>query len=363
MKITEVSSTLLAIPLKTPIKTAIHYFGYFYHVVVEVQTDTELRGTGLLFTPNLPQAKLFQAAVDSFKELVIGEDPLMVEGVWQKLWKSMNWIGNSGISIFAQSAIDTALWDITGKAAGMPLYQMFGAKASSVPVYASSGLWLGSSVEELVEEAQRFVAEGYGLVKMRLGRPTLEEDLARVQAVREAIGPNIKLMADANQGWNVPTAIRFGKAAAPFNLYWFEEPIPYYDVEGSAAIAAALDTTLASGETEYYVGFGRLAKEKAADLWMPDLQRVGGLSGWRKIAALGESYNLPVSPHIFPEATLHAALAAGSCQLIEYVNWWEPLFEDQDDRPRLVKGRLEAGTRPGLGFSVSPQTIEKYRVK
>ncbi len=363
MKITEVSSTLLAVPIKKPIRTAIHRMEQLYHIVVEVKTDRELTGTGLLFTPYLYQARLLQAAVASFTELVVGEDPLMVEAVWQKLWKAMNWIGNSGVSIFAQSALDTALWDIAGKAAGWPVYQLLGAKTKSLPAYASNGLWLASSVEELVEEAQGFVEQGFSYVKMRLGSARLEDDIARARAVRAAIGPDINMMADANQGWNATTAIKFGRAVADLNLFWLEEPVPYYDIESSAAIAAALNTPLASGETEYtYVGFAHLQREKAADIWMPDLQRVGGISGWRKIATLGESYNIPVSPHIFPEVSIHAALAAPTCQIIEHVDWWEPLFQDQDDRPRLVAGRMEPGTRPGLGLSVSPKTIETYRV-
>jgi len=140
MLVTQINSFLLATPLKQPIRTAIHNFAQVYHVVVEIETDEGLKGTGFLFAQSAAQGKLFQATLELFKPLVLQEDPLMVEHIWQKIWKAANFIGNSGVSIFGLSAIDTALWDIMGKVAGLPLYKLLGAKAKAVPVYASGGL-------------------------------------------------------------------------------------------------------------------------------------------------------------------------------------------------------------------------------
>lgn len=354
MRIERINTRLVATPLSQPIRTAIHRFDQVQHVVVELATDEGLGGTGLLFAQSASQGRLFQAAIANFESLVIGEDPLMTGAIWQKLWKAMNFIGNSGVSIFALSAIDTALWDIVGKAAGQPVRRLLGECAESMPVYASHGLWLGTPLDELVREAQGYAEQGFKFIKIRVGSPRLEDDIARVKAVREAVGPEVRLLTDANQGWDAPTTIRFGRTleAAGIYLYWLEEPVPYYDLASSAAIAAALDIPLATGETEYtYLGFTRLAQEKAADVWMPDLQRIGGITGWQKIARLGEAFNTPVSPHLFPEISLHLALSSPNCQIMEYVNWWEPLLTEES-RPRLVDGRLYPNDLPGLGIEV-----------
>jgi L-alanine-DL-glutamate epimerase-like enolase superfamily enzyme len=362
MQITRVNSHLLATPLKQPIRTAIHNFSQVYHVIVELETDAGIKGTGCLFAQSAAQGRLFQAALELFEPLIINEDPLQIESIWQKIWKAANFIGNSGVSIFALSAIDTALWDITGKSANEPLYKVLGAKYSAMPVYASGGLWLGSSLEEIINEGYSYVMQGFQALKIRIGQPRLEDDIRRVLALREVLGPEIKIIADANQGWDADTAIKFGQAVAEANLYWLEEPVPYYDLESSARIAAALDMPLATGETEYtYLGFSRLAAEKAADIWMPDLQRVGGITGWHKIATLAKKHDIPISPHLFPEISVHLALAAPTCRIQEHVDWWEALL-DEPNRPRLVKGQLYPTELAGTGFAVSLQTIEKYRV-
>jgi L-alanine-DL-glutamate epimerase-like enolase superfamily enzyme len=362
MRITRLSSLLLATPLKQPIRTAIHRFDRVYHVVLTIETDSGPSGTGLLFAQSAVQGRLFQATLATFEDLVVGEDPLMVEAIWQKLWKAMNFLGNSGVTIFAQSAIDTALWDIVGKVAGMPLCQLLGQNVASLPVYASDGLWLSYSRAELVSEARSFVDRGFTAIKIRIGSAKLSDDIERVRLVREAVGPDIKLIADANQGWDAATAIRFGRAVEDADLHWLEEPVPYYNLVASAAVAAALDTPLATGETEYtYLGFARLAQEKAADIWMPDLQRAGGISGLLKITRLAEVYNLPVTPHLFPEVSIHVAVCAPTCKIIEYVSWWDCLFEEES-KPRLVNGYLSPGTAPGLGLEITERTIETYRV-
>jgi L-alanine-DL-glutamate epimerase-like enolase superfamily enzyme len=362
MRITGLSSVLLATPLKQPIRTAIHRFDRVYHVIVKVETDSGLQGTGLLFAQSAAQGKLFQAALAAFEDKVVGENPLMVEAVWQKLWKAMNFLGNSGVAVFAQSAIDTALWDIVGKAAGLPLCQLLGQNVENLPVYASDGLWLSYSLEELVAEAHSFVAQSFRAIKIRIGSAHLEDDIKRVRAVREAIGPDVKLIADANQGWDAATAIKFGRAVTECDLYWLEEPVPYYDLAASARVTAALDTPLATGESEYtYLGFARLAQEQAANIWMPDLQRVGGISGLLKIIRLAEVYNIPVTPHLFPEVSIHVAVCAPTCIITEYVSWWDGLFE-AEGRARLVSGHLQPGTGPGLGLEIADRTIEAYRV-
>ncbi len=296
----------------------------------------------------------------SLKSLVIGENPDYTERIWQKLWKEIGFFGTKGISLFGVSAIDMACWDVVGKAAGKPLYKLFGACRDEVPAYASGGLWLFRSIEELVVEAKGFLSAGFRAMKMRIGKPRLEEDVDRVRAVRQAIGPEVDLMVDANQRFTVEYAIRLGRKLEEFNLTWFEEPVPAYDLEGSARVAAALDTPIASGENEYTrYGFRKMLEMKAADVLMPDFVRVGGFSEFLKVAHMAEAYDIPISPHVFPEQSLQVMGSICNGTYIEYMPFFSPMFEET---LQLKDGRLVVPEGPGIGFTFSPDAIKRYRI-
>jgi L-alanine-DL-glutamate epimerase-like enolase superfamily enzyme len=195
---------------------------------------------------------------------------------------------------------------------------------------------------------------------MRLGKPRLEDDVERVRAVRQAIGPDIALMADANQGFGVDHAIRLGRRLEEFDLAWFEEPVPAYDLEGSARVAAALDTPIASGETEYArYGFRDMLSAKAADVLMPDLGRVGGVSEFVKVAHMADAVDVPISSHIYSEQSLTLMAALGNGTYLEHMPWFDSLFREKLE---MKDGMTVVPERPGFGFTFDRDAVERYRL-
>lgn len=360
MKISGLRCIPVEIPLQRPIRTAIHDIRSVGCVLVFLDGDDGMSGEAYNFTMNAVRLDVLQAMIKSFAPLVVGRDARDVEGIWESMWRDVNFFGQKGIALFAISAIDTACWDLAGKAAGQPLYKIFGACRESVDVYASGGLWLSYSIDELVEEARAFLDQGFRAMKIRVGKKSIDEDVERVAAVREAIGSDTTLMADANQGFDASHAVRLGRRLEAFDLYWFEEPVPAWDLRGHAAVAAALDMRIASGETEYTrYGMRAMLEAKAADILMPDLQRIGGLSEFRRVAHLAESYDVPISTHIFTEQSLSIAGSVESCIYLEHMPWFEPLYRE---RLQLVDGRMAMPQGPGLGFTFDPEAVERYRI-
>lgn len=360
MKITGLRTAQVAVPIDPPLRTSIHRIESVGCVLVWLDTDEGLTGEGYTFSLSAARLDVLQAMVESLAHHFIGRDPHTIEAIWRDLWRELNFFGHKGISILGATPLDTACWDIVGKAAEQPLWRLFGGARDTVKAYASGGLWLSLSTDELVAQAKSFRDQGFRAMKARLGKPTVEEDIERIAAIRAAIGPEIDLMADANQGLTVPHAIRLGRRLEDYNLVWFEEPVPYWDLEGHAAIAAALDTPIASGETEYMrQGMQAMIDKKAADILMPDLQRMGGLTEFRKVAALCEAHEIPVSPHIFSEQSLAICGSAPNATYLEHMPWFAPLYRE---RMVLQDGMVAMPQNPGIGFSFDPDAVDSHRV-
>lgn len=361
MKISGVDCVQVEIPLDKPLRTAIHDVEFVGCVLVTLDTDEGINGEAYNFTMNGVRLDVIQGMIESLAHHVVGRDPHDVAGMWDAMWRDINFFGHKGISLFAISTLDTACWDIVGKAAGKPLHKLFGACRDAVDVYASGGLWLSLSIDELVEEARGFLDAGFRAMKIRLGKERLGEDVERAAAVREAIGPDAVLMADANQGFSVSHAIRLGRRLEEFDLFWFEEPVPAWDLEGHAAVAAALDTPIASGETEYTrYGMGDMLKARAADILMPDLQRIGGLTEFRRVASLAAAHDVPISPHIFSEQSLCIAGSAPNCIYLEHMPWFQSLYREP---MRLSEGRVAMPEGNGLGFTFDRDAVDRLRIK
>jgi L-alanine-DL-glutamate epimerase-like enolase superfamily enzyme len=295
-----------------------------------------------------------------FAHRVEGRDPHCISAIWQEIWDEMNPIGHKGFTIAALAAIDTACWDLISKAAGQPLYRLFGACRDRVRTYASGGLWLSQPIDALVEQAGRFVEDGFAAMKIRLGKPSIAEDVARVRAVREAIGPDIELLADANQALCVKQAIRLGRELEEFALGWFEEPVVYHNLGGCAEVRAALDTPVAAGETEYTrFGMRDILDAGAVDVLMPDLQRIGGFGEMRRVAALASAREVPISTHVFTEYSLSIGGSETNCISVEHMPWCEPLFNESME---LDSGRIILPQRPGTGFSFDKKAIKRFSI-
>ena len=358
MKITALTTQLVNLPLDKPIRTAIHDMRSVGCVCLTIHTNEGLVGEAYAFALNAQRLSVFDEMIKGLAHLVVGKDPHYSEGIWQSIWQEINPSGLKGVTISALSTIDTALWDIVGKAAQQPLYKVFGACRDSVATYASGGLWLSASVDELVTEADALVEQGFVAMKLRLGKATLEEDIERVKQVRQAIGPNIDLLCDANQAFTPKQAIRMGEQLQAHGVNWFEEPVAAHDLKGHAQVRRALSIEVASGEGEYTrFGIQAMIDAGAADILMPDLQRIGGLTEMLRVAHLASAHNLPISTHIFTEQSLSIAGSCSNCISVEHMPWYGRLF---NEFMVLEDGKLQIPQGHGLGFTFNTDLLKYY---
>ena len=355
MNVTAVETQPVTVRLDQPIGSALGQIASFGCILVTVRTDGGITGENLIFTLNDRRTAVLRQMVDELADVAVGRDAGHIAGFWARAWKDINFLGHKGVPVAGISAIDGALWDALGKAAGLPLYRLLGGAQDRVPAYHSGGLWLSRSIDELAAEAQGFVDEGFRAMKMRLGLPNPADDIARVKAVRDAIGPEVKLMADANQGLTEAQAIRLGRRLEPFDLAWFEESLPAWDLDGLARVAAALDTPIASGETEYTrYGFRRMLELRSADILMPDLQRVGGVSEFMRVGHMAESHDIAVSSHLFPETSVQVLGALSNATFLEYMPWFSRLYNEALE---FQDGSAVVPERPGWGFTFNRDYI------
>lgn len=359
MKITALRTQIVHLPLAKPILSAIFEIRSADCVLTWLDTDQGLTGEGLAFAINNQRLPVIHEMVRSLEPLLLGLDPTMAGAFHQRAWKELNFFGHSGVSIIGLAAVDNALWDLRGKAAGLNVSRLLGAVATSVPIYASGGLWLSSSIDELQQEADAFRASGFRAMKARIGNRDHAGDVARIRALREAVGPDIKLMVDANQQMTPPQALRMGRALEEFNLTWFEEPLPYWNHEGEAALAAALDTPIASGETVHTSrGMHEMLKLRAVDVLMPDLQRMGGPTEFLKAARLAEAHDIPVASHLFSEMSLSLLAALPNALFLEHMPWFASLYREQIELD--ADGNAIVPDRPGWGFAFDPQAVRRF---
>lgn len=359
MKITALRTAVVNLPIDPPILSALFAIRSTSCVLCYLETDAGLVGEGVVHAINGDRIAVLEAMVRSLEPWVLGLDPTLGGSVNARAWKDLNFLGYEGVTIQALAGIDMALWDLRGLAAGLNVSRLIGAVRTAVPVYASGGLWLSSSLDALQREAAGFVARGFRAMKTRVGPGAPKEMVARVRAVREAIGPEIGLMVDANQQLSVSAAIRLGRMLEPLNLTWFEEPVICHDHTGEATITAALDTPIASGETVHtHRGILRMLQAKSADILMPDVQRMGGPTEFLKAGALCEAFNTPISSHLFPEVSLPLLAALPNAYFLEHMPWFEPLYGGTITLD--ADGRAVVPEAPGFGPRFDPAAVRRY---
>ena len=357
MRITAVRSRVVSVPVKKKVVSRVGVFDAMWNVLVDVESDEGLTGSTYLWAFSPAGAGALRQVLRELAEVAVGEDPFFTTRLWRRMWARITQWGHKGLAVIGMSGIDTAVWDLVGKALDKPLAHVLGANADRVLTYASEGLWLTDDLRALAREAEELRGRGFRAMKMRLGRPRMADDVEAVRVVRQAIGPDVTLMVDANQGWDADYTIRIGRHLEAFDLYWIEEPIPHDDLAGHARIAAALDTPLASGENVYSPqGFRDAIVLHAFDIVMPDVERVGGVTGWMRTAALAEAWNLPICSHLFPEISVHLVAAAPTACFLEHMPWGSDLFREQLE---LVDGMVPVPDRPGLGFTWDEATIRR----
>lgn len=360
MRITAIEISRLAVPLRRPIRTTVHDFSHANTVLVEMRTDAGLTGIGWCFAPKPSQAAALAALVADLAAVYEGRDPRAARANHAAAWAEMNWLGHAGAPMMALAALDTACWDIAARAADLPLYRLLGGdeEGERVQTYASSALWRDRSTDALVTEAGELIAEGHRAMKLRVGQADVAADVERARRLREALGPDVAILVDANQAWSEADAIRAGRGFEEHGIYWLEEPVFYADLEGSARVAAALDMRVATGETSYGLeGMKRHLDARAADVLMPDLQRMGGITQYLDVCALCAAYHEPVSSHLFTEASAHVLAAQPHALMLEHMDWWDPLFAAPIE---VSDGAVVIPDRPGLGLELAPGARARY---
>lgn len=327
--------------------------------VALVRTDDGLEGLGHVIPLYDRQFRSLTAAIEELGQQLIGQDPTRPEAAWRKLVPG-GW-GPGGAGNLAASALDIAVWDLAGKAAGRPLYRLLGGASNRVPVYASLRLGRSEPTAKLPEIAASLLEQGFRAMKMNLaGQAKLEADVERVRIVREAIGPDVKLLADVNSNWTASESIRAGHAIAEYGLYWLEDPAPIYDVPGLAEVRQALDTQIATGESLYSVqAFRPLFEARAVDVPMPDLARVGGVTPFLKIAHMAEAFGLPIANHLAPEISAQLVAAVPNGRIVEFVPWAWKLLRGC---PSLEHGELVMSERPGHGMELDAEFAERHQL-
>ena len=318
----------------------------------EIETKDGHKGLGLSYAKRAGGPGQFAHAKEIAPAL-IGEDPNDISKLWTKLCWAGASVGRSGMSTQAIGAFDVALYDLKARRAGLSLSKLLGSQRDSVQCYNTSGGFLHTPIDQLVVNASASKELGIGGIKLKVGQPDGKIDIQRVEAVRRHLGDDMPLMVDANQQWDRPTAQRMCRIFEQFNLVWIEEPLDAYDNEGHAALAAAFDTPIATGEMLTSAAeHGELIRHRAADYLMPDAPRVGGITPFLKIAAQAEQAGLMLGPHFAMELHVHLGAVYATEPWVEHFDWLEPLF---NERLEIKAGRMIVPTRPGLGLSLSEQ--------
>ncbi|MBV8536798.1 MAG: mandelate racemase/muconate lactonizing enzyme family protein [Alphaproteobacteria bacterium] len=363
MKIERVQSRIVSLPADEPLAGGPDGHGPPRNFVcVSVATDDGLEGIGVTFF-GAALIRALKEAVDALGALIIGDDPLHTEAVAAKLNNAAGkgTAGPGGIFTLALSAIDTALWDIKGKAANLPLASLLGGSRSKVPAYASGALMRTFPLNHLAKAAETLVKNGYTQMKTQaalLGDTTPEQEVERIRVVREAIGPDVALMCDVNQRWTVDQAISIGRRFEEFHLAWLEDVTTADDYAGLARVAQQLDMPVTGGEYVYGIApFRHMFEARSVDIAMIDLFRVGGVTQWMKVAGMAEAFNVPVVSHLIPEIHVHLIAAIPNGRVVEYMPWTMRLFEDP---PVPVRGEMTAPTGPGLGLRFSAEIRRRF---
>jgi L-alanine-DL-glutamate epimerase-like enolase superfamily enzyme len=369
MKITKIETFILHVPVtRQAIADSMHSIEHWGAPGVIVHTDSGVCGYGYSGTHgHLPTDRLITScALEAFGPLLIGEDPDCIQHLWRKLCchPPIQWVGRGGITHLALGAIDIALWDIKAKSVGQPLWKLLGGDTrKQVIAYNTDGGWLNWDDETLVADCRKIVDEdGFSGVKIKVGSPTVQRDLRRIELVRNAIGPERRLMVDANGRPDLPSAIQLGARLADFSVAFFEEPTWYDDVDGHRRLAESIATPIALGEQLYLIDhFRSFIAAGAVHYVQPDVVRLGGITEWWQTADLALAHRLPVVPHIgdMMQVHLHCAIAHSACGMLEYIPWLRECFEEP---ATTVDGVFIAPQCPGAGTTLRRDALERFRV-
>ena len=344
--------------LKKPIADATHTLSEISFLVLRLQLENGVIGESYLLSFQYsPQA--IQGALRDLLPVVKGYYVNETGKVYEKINGLSEYFGNEGINRWAQAAINVAMWDAWGKCLNQPVGKLLGTCSDKCAIYGSGG-WLSYTIDELVEEVSDYVARGFKAVKIKVGSPKWQTDYERLNIVRDAVGNDVNIMMDANQGMELPAAIQLARAATQLNIYWFEEPINRQNFDGYQVLKNQTGISLAMGEREYdTLALVQLLQRKAIDIWQPDLLRIGGVEAWRQSAALAHSYHIPVLPHYYKDYDVPLVCSIPNGKGVESFDWIDPLI----DNPMVVKdGFAIPHEAAGWGFNFRDEVLTEIKL-
>ncbi|MEM7060456.1 MAG: mandelate racemase/muconate lactonizing enzyme family protein [Pseudomonadota bacterium] len=352
MQIADIRTHCLTVPFADPPKTGFLTLPAMDILVVEVETKDGIVGTGHLHPLAGGMRTLETCIHEMLKPLLIGQDASDPAVLWHKMWKATFIQGRMGITVMAQSALDIALWDLVGIAKGQPLWRLWGGRGDPMPVYGS-GCFRGLGHDGMIAKAEEFVAQGYTAIKMQVAHLfTHDEDIANVRDMRAALGDDIEIMVDVNQGWTAEEAIKVGRELDAFNISWLEEPVLADDFDGYHRIAAAIETPVVGGENHFcHHDLKPFFASGAIPILQPDIMR-GGYTELRVIADHAHRAGITIAPHMFPELSTHLVASIPNPSWLEYMGWYDILWQEP---LTPVGGMLAPPDRPGHGMAFRPE--------
>jgi L-alanine-DL-glutamate epimerase-like enolase superfamily enzyme len=348
------------IPLAAPMFDATHgEMTHFEVVVVKVRDDSGVEGIGYTYTIGLGGVAIRSLLDLCIRDTVVGSDPARIEHLWDTMWWKLHYVGRGGLVSFAISAVDIALWDLAAKRQQLPLWKVLGGYNPAVRCYAG-GIDLHLDTDELLHQTQANLDEGFRAVKMKVGRSNLNEDVERVAAVRQYIGPDVALMVDANMRWTVDAALRASHAFRDFDVYWLEEPIIPDDVDGHVRLAQAGCIPVATGENLHTVyEFEKLINSGGVSFPEPDVSNCCGITGWTRVARMAYARNLRVTTHGVHEIHLHLLAAIPNASFLEVHGFGLERFIRNP--PKITEGMMTAGSAPGHGVEFVWADLDEYK--
>lgn len=361
MKITEITTEEYRWPRPRPITNGLHTYRDVEFALVRIRTDEGVEGIGLG-----SGGTIWRATIERLAPELIGEDPVNVERLWARMWIP-KLIGRRGLTTRAISSIDIGLWDIRGKVANLPLYKLLGGFRDAVPTYVAGGYYEeGKGLKELAAEMEENVRLGARAIKMKIGAVPIAEDVERVRVVRDAVGPDVKVLVDANCAYRWYTAVQLAKRIEAYDVFWFEEPVAPDDYDGHRKLAQATSIPIATGENEYTrYGFRDLIRHDAAAIFNADAKVLGGVTEFMKVAALAQANDLDIAPHGSQDIHVHLVAAIPNGLILEfYRDNFDPMWgRIYKETMRLnPDGTVTPPDAPGIGVEPDGDALEPYRV-
>ena len=354
-----VRATAVEVPLNFVLGTSAVAVRQAPLLLIDLETEEGITGRTYVFCYLRAAAPAIMSLLGEVECIAKGDAVAPAE-LWAKLTRRFTLIGVQGIVRMAMAGFDAACWDALAIAAGVPLATFLEAELRPIPAYNSCGLGLTDDLGALAEEAENLLAGGFRAVKLRLGYPTVRADIAAVHAVRKRIGDSVALMVDYNQALSVEEALLRGRALDVEKIYWLEEPIRHDDYIGAARLARELNVPIQIGENFSLPAAMAVAIDQgAADYVMPDLERIGGVTGWRQAADIAAARRVQMSSHLFPEVSAHLLAATPTCHFLEYVDWANVLVEQP---LKITDGHAVIPQRPGNGMVWDKSAVERYRM-